>query len=145
MKENEQQTSSQNQQTLAPDSNQKTQVPTRKSINYDLGCIAEGDNNGNITIIGIPDPKMDMLHMNGKLEINKMFEFKAHDDAIWSIDESVSMSGITQTDLMPINGAKITQAQIVSASADSTVRLWNIDTDGNPDPFYHGESLTFHS
>ncbi|KAA6362322.1 MAG: hypothetical protein EZS28_042151 [Streblomastix strix] len=80
--------------------------------------------------MALPDPKMHMTDTLNKLEKNKMFEFDAHSDAIWSIDESSQLNGVFSGILTPASGSKLTQTRIASASSDGTVKLWNINTDG---------------
>ncbi|KAA6391319.1 MAG: hypothetical protein EZS28_013153 [Streblomastix strix] len=103
-----------------------------KRMHYDLGCLVTGNNNGKITVMALPDPKMHMADTLNKLEKNKMFEFDAHSDAIWSIDESSQTNGVFSGSSLP-SGQKLTQTRIATASADGTVKLWNINTDGIPD------------
>ncbi|KAA6364551.1 MAG: hypothetical protein EZS28_039922 [Streblomastix strix] len=91
-----------------------------------------GDNNGKITVMALPDPKTQIIDQLGKIEKNKMFEFNAHSNAIWSIDESSQISGVFSGSSLP-SGQKLTQTRIATASADGTVKLWNINTDGIPD------------
>ncbi|KAA6355810.1 MAG: hypothetical protein EZS28_048663, partial [Streblomastix strix] len=54
-----------------------------------------------------------------------------HSDAIWSIDESSQLNGLFSGSSLP-SGQKLTQTRIATASADGTVKLWNINTDGIP-------------
>ncbi|KAA6354903.1 MAG: hypothetical protein EZS28_049570, partial [Streblomastix strix] len=108
----------------------------------DLGCFVMGDNNGKITVMALPDPKVQMIDTLNKLEKNKMFEFDAHSDAIWSIDESSQLNGLFSGSSLP-SGQKLTQTRIASASADGTVKLWNINTDGIPGQ-PSGKDLIYH-
>ncbi|KAA6384182.1 MAG: hypothetical protein EZS28_020291 [Streblomastix strix] len=105
----------------------------QKRMAIDLGCFVMGDNNGKITVMALPDPKMHMTDTLNKLEKNKMFEFDAHSDAVWSIDESSQTNGVFSGTQIPPTGQKLTQTRIATASADGTVKLWNINTDGISD------------
>ncbi|KAA6398026.1 MAG: hypothetical protein EZS28_006445 [Streblomastix strix] len=114
-------------------SSSKGSQSTQKRMAYDLGCFVMGDNNGKITVMALPDPKMQMIDTLNKLEKNKMFEIDAHSDAVWSIDESSQPNGLFSGSNLPQSNTRLTQTRIVSASADGTVKLWNINTDGIQD------------
>ncbi|KAA6374983.1 MAG: hypothetical protein EZS28_029490 [Streblomastix strix] len=118
--------------SITKSSQSKGSQSNPKRLPHDLGCFVMGDNNGKITVMALPDPKTQMINQLGKLEKNKMFEFDAHSDAVWSIDESSQPNGIFNGSILPQSGSKLTQTRIVSASADGTVKLWNINTDGIP-------------
>ncbi|KAA6359655.1 MAG: hypothetical protein EZS28_044818, partial [Streblomastix strix] len=123
-------------------SSSKPSSPPQKRMAIDLGCFVMGDNNGKITVMALPDPKVQMIDTHNKLEKNKMFEFSAHSDAIWSIDESNQRNGVFSGSQIPPSGQKSTQTRIVSASSDGTVKLWNINTDGIQD--HIGRELEYH-
>ncbi|KAA6375201.1 MAG: hypothetical protein EZS28_029271 [Streblomastix strix] len=113
-------------------SSKGSQQPQQKMMAIDLGCFVMGDNNGKITVMALPDPKVQMIDTLNKLEKNKMFEFDAHSDAIWSIDESSQTNGLFSGSSQTLSGQKLTQTRIATASADGTVKLWNINTDEIP-------------
>ncbi|KAA6389846.1 MAG: hypothetical protein EZS28_014628 [Streblomastix strix] len=127
---------------ITSSSSSKGSQSTQKRMAFDLGCFVMGDNNGKITVMALPDPKMKMKDTLNKLEKNKMFEIDAHSDAVWSIDESSQSNGLFSGSNLPQSNTRLTQTRIVSASADGTVKLWNINTDGIQDhigrePEYH--------
>ncbi|KAA6387643.1 MAG: hypothetical protein EZS28_016830 [Streblomastix strix] len=72
-----------------------------------------------------------------------MFEIYAHSDAIWSIDESSQTNGVFSGIQIPPAGQKLTQTRIATASADGTVKLWNINTEGIPDQT-DGNDVVYH-
>ncbi|KAA6382381.1 MAG: hypothetical protein EZS28_022091, partial [Streblomastix strix] len=125
-------------------SSSKGSQSNSKRMAYDLGCFVIGDNNGKITVYALPDPNMQMDDTLNKYEKNKMFEIDAHSDAVWSIDESSQPNGLFNGTLLPHSGSKLIQTRIVSASADGTVKLWNINTDGIPDQLERRENVYHH-
>ncbi|KAA6356554.1 MAG: hypothetical protein EZS28_047919, partial [Streblomastix strix] len=131
----------QNQIIRISSSKASQQLP--KSIRYDLGCLVIGDNQGKLTVYALPDPKIRQFDQMKKLEKNKMFEIYAHSDSIWSIDESSQTNGVFSGIQIPPAGQKLTQTRIATASADGTVKLWNINTDGIPDQT-DGNDVVYH-
>ncbi|KAA6355348.1 MAG: hypothetical protein EZS28_049125, partial [Streblomastix strix] len=111
---------------------------------YDLGCLVIGDNQGKLTVYALPDPKMMMFDQMKKLEKNKMFDIDAHSDSIWSIDESSQLNGLFSGTQLPRSGIKLTQTRIATASADGTVKLWNINSDGIPNQT-GSQNVQFHT
>ncbi|KAA6396756.1 MAG: hypothetical protein EZS28_007720 [Streblomastix strix] len=120
-------------QSASKSGSQKSNVPQTKKMSYDLGCILQGDSQGKVTVYALPDPKMMMFDQLKKLEKNKMFEFDAHSDSIWSVDESAQRTNKFIGAQLPKSGDKLVETRIATASADGTVKLWNINTDGQPD------------
>ncbi|KAA6384450.1 MAG: putative CAMK family protein kinase [Streblomastix strix] len=104
--------------------------PQVLKMSQDLGCFATGCSDGKISVYGLPDPKMQMIDNNNKLQPNKMFEIIGHKDAVFSIDETQQQSGLYRGVGIPHQGQVINETRLVSGSADGTVRVWKIRSDG---------------
>ncbi|KAA6402400.1 MAG: hypothetical protein EZS28_002068 [Streblomastix strix] len=75
---------------------------------------------------------MEIFDQMKILKKNKMFEIDAHSNAIWLIDEQNQEKGLFAGIQAPLTGLKLTQTRIASVSADGTVKLQNVKTDGIP-------------
>ncbi|KAA6366063.1 MAG: hypothetical protein EZS28_038410, partial [Streblomastix strix] len=104
--------------------------PQVLKMSQDLGCFATGCSDGKISVYGLPDPKMQMIDNNNKLQPNKIFEIIGHKDAVFSIDETQQQSGLYSGVGIPHKGQVIYETRLVSGSADGTVRVWKIKSDG---------------
>ncbi|KAA6396457.1 MAG: hypothetical protein EZS28_008018 [Streblomastix strix] len=104
--------------------------PQVLKMSQDLGCFATGCSDGKISVYGLPDPKMQMIDNNNKFQPNKMFDIIGHKDAVFSIDETQQQSGLYRGVGIPRKGQVNNETRLVSGSADGTVRVWKIKSDG---------------